>query len=290
MGPSMRSNRRQGSRARTVSIVPGRTWLWLSMAAAALAVIGNVVALAIPSIYDGLTADFLPQAVAQDIANLCIVAPLWMVAAILALRGSARAALVWLGVLTFTVYNYVIYTFSVPFGPLFLLWVAVFGMSLYSLVGGLLSINHAEVRSLCAGSRATTFTAWVLLVLGVLFALLWLSEDLPALFAGSIPPSVTAMGLPTNPVHILDLAFFLPAVFLTGVWLMRGYAPGYATGPAMLVFLILTGIPILITPAVQQVRGVPADWAVAYPIGTLTVLLVALLIWLLSSTARQADP
>jgi len=42
-----------------------------------------------------------------------------LIAAALALRGSVRSYLVWLGVLTFTIYNYVIYTFSVPFGLLF---------------------------------------------------------------------------------------------------------------------------------------------------------------------------
>ncbi len=61
----------------------------------------------------------LPQAIAQDIASLILVSPLWLILAILELRGSLRAGLVWLGVLTFTAYNYMIYTFSVPFGALF---------------------------------------------------------------------------------------------------------------------------------------------------------------------------
>ena len=102
-------------------------WIWLSVAAAILAVAGSVIGISDRQIYAALTPVFLPQALAQDIANLLIVAPLWLVCAILALRGSLRAYLVWLGVLIFTAYNYVIYTFSIPFGPLFLLWVAVLG-------------------------------------------------------------------------------------------------------------------------------------------------------------------
>jgi hypothetical protein len=45
-------------------------------------------------------------------------------------------------VLAFTVYNYVIYAFSVPFGPLSPLWLAVLGMSLYALIGGIASADH----------------------------------------------------------------------------------------------------------------------------------------------------
>ena len=43
-------------------------WLWLSIAAALLAIAGSIVALALKSIYAGLTPIFLPQALAQDIA------------------------------------------------------------------------------------------------------------------------------------------------------------------------------------------------------------------------------
>jgi hypothetical protein len=113
-----------------------RPWLWLSLLAVALAVIGNVVALSVDRIYENLTDVFLPQAIAQDVVDLALVAPLLVVCALLALRGSLRAWLVWLGALTFTVYNYVIYVVAIDFGPLFLLWTAVLGLALFSLIGG----------------------------------------------------------------------------------------------------------------------------------------------------------
>jgi hypothetical protein len=92
-------------------------WQWLAIAAALLAIAGSIIALAAQSIYASLTPVFLPQALAQDIANLALVAPLWLLLAGLALRGSLRAYLLWLGVLTFTVYNYVITMPSSPPSP-----------------------------------------------------------------------------------------------------------------------------------------------------------------------------
>jgi hypothetical protein len=258
-------------------------WLWLSLAAVLLAVIGNIIALSTPSIYAGLTPVFLPQALAQDIANLAVVTPAWLILAALALRGSLRAYLLWLGVLMFTVYNYVIYTFSIPFGPLFLLWVAVLGLSLFSLIGGVAAVDHVAVAACFTSRRAVTVTAWVLLLTAVLFGFLWLSEDVPALLAGTPPQSVIDMALPTNPVHILDLGFFLPAVIATAVLLLKRKPIAYTLAPSFIVFLVLTGIPILLTPVVQTARGETAAWGVVVPIGILTVILLGLLAWLLSS-------
>jgi len=256
-------------------------WLWLSIGAVVLAVIGNVIGLSEKSIYIKLTPAFLPQALAQDIASMVIVSPVWLIMVILALRGSLRAYLLWIGVLTFTVYNYVIYTFSVPFGPLFLLWVAVFGLSLFALIGGVIAIDHKEVKEAYTYNRATTVMAWFLIITAILFYFLWLSEDIPALLTGATPKSVIDMALPTNPVHILDLGFFLPAVIVTGVMLLKKKPLAYTLTPGGLVFLILTGVPILITPGVQTFREEEAAWGVVGPIGILSVLLIGLLVWIL---------
>lgn len=265
------------------------TWLRLSVAAALLAAAGSVTSLAVRSIYAGLTAVFLPQAIAQDIVNLAVAAPALLVLTALSSRGSLRAYLLWLGVLTYTVYNYVIYTFSIPFGPLFLPWVGVLGLCLFALIGGVLVIDHDRVAVSFTGRRAVVVVAWALIVVAALFCLLWLSEDVPALLAGGVPRSVRDMALPTNPVHILDLAFFLPAVVITGVQLLRRRSFAFTVAPALLVFLVLTGMPILVTPFVQAARGEIATWGVLVPIGTLTVVMIGLLAWLLTTIRTPED-
>ena len=257
--------------------------MWLSVAAALLAMAGNIVGLLKPSIYSGLTPAFLPQAFAQDLANLIVVSPAMLVLAALALRGSLRAYLLWLGTVVFTVYNYVIYTFSVPFGPLFLLWVAVFGLSIYALIGGISSADHPRVKASFTRARPVHVMAWVLIVIAVLFAFVWLSEDITALLSGTAPASVRDMGLPTNPVHVLDLALVLPAVFATGIMLLKGAPLGYTMAPAFIVLLILTGVAIILTPVVQTVIGQTPAWQVAIPIGVLTANLLGLLAWTVSS-------
>jgi hypothetical protein len=262
-----------------------RRWLVMSIAAATLGLVASLVALGYSRIYEALTPAFLPQAIAQDIANL-VIFPLLVACAILALRGSLRAYLVWLGVVAFTVYSYVIYAFSVPFGRLFPAWVTVLGLCLFALIGALRAIDARAVAARFTSSRIITVSAWFLLVIAGMFALLWLSEDVPALLAGSTPQSALDMALPTNPVHVLDYAFFLPAAIVTGIGLLRRDAVARVTAPAFLVLLALTCAPILITPLVHPAVGsIPMVAA----IGMLAVALVAVLVLLLRSVSPRSS-
>jgi len=98
-----------------------------------------------------------------------------------------------------------------------------------------------------------------LLLLGIVFYLLWLSEDIPALLAGKIPQSVTQANLPTNPVHVLDLGLYLPAIIITALLLWRRKLLGYLLAGPFLVFSILTGAAILAIFLVTSSKGMPTS-------------------------------
>jgi len=257
-----------------------RAWLVVSVAAAMLALAGSVVALTSQHVYDRLTVSFLAQALAQDVVNLVIVSPALVLLAILALRGSSRAYPLWLGALLFTTYNYVIYTVAIPFGDLFLVWVAVLGLTLFALLGGAAVVDRGEFLVAYRDGRAARASGWALVVIALLFGLLWLSEDVPAILSGTAPPTLAQLALVTNPVHVLDLAFFLPATVLVAVAWLRGSRRAATFGPAFLAFVLFTGLPILVTPLVQVARGDESEWAAAVPVGTITLVVLGLLVWL----------
>jgi hypothetical protein len=255
-------------------------WLRLSLATAAVAAIGSLIALLdIDRFYGAETEAFIPQAIAQDAVNLVVVAPLMAFFAWRALRGSLASYLVWLGFVAFTVYNYVIYAFSIQFGPLFLLWVAVLGASLFTLIGGAVSLDANGVAN-ALDFRKERLAAGFLVLVAVLFGFLWLSAIVPALIDGTTPAAVADVNLPTNPVHVLDLAFFLPAAAIVGGSLWQRRALGYAAAPAMLVFLALTGLPIMVTVFIADARGSEAAWQLLAPIGIITAVSI-LLTWVL---------
>lgn len=274
---------RQGS-----SLLP---WLLLSVVAAALAAFGNIIGLlSVDRIYGEAYPALTVQAVAQDLVNLVVVAPLIVISSIAVHRGSMGAYPIWIGAVTFTLYNYVIYTFAIHFGPLFLLWVAVLGLVTYALIGGLLAMDPGSMTARGAGVGLRRTAGWFLIAVGVAFALLWLTDIARALRRGEIPAAAADLGLPTNPVHVLDLALFLPAAIVVGVFLLRGAPAGDVPGPALLLLLALTGLPIMVTPFVAWARGDDATWALLIPIGAITTASTWLsirLVQALGPTARQ---
>lgn len=270
-------------------------WTGLSAATALLAAAGSVVGLLNPeSTYGRETPALFNAAIAQDVVNVFLVAPLMLVLALRAAQGSRRSWLCLIGFLGFTAYNYAIYTFSIHFGPLFLVWVAVLGLSIFAAAGSL-----AELRLTDTGTRflspAVRLPGWFLITLAVVFALLWLSEIVPDLLAGRVSTSASTWVVPTNPVHVLDLALFLPAVCVSGVLLLRRHRIGYATAPAALIFLALTSLPILVTPFVAQARGDAPGWVIIVPMSTIAITTFTVLWRLLHamkplSSAAQSEP
>lgn len=184
-----------------------------------------------------------------------------------------------------TTYNYAIYSFSIHFGPLFLVWVAVLGLSLFALITGLAGLHPTEVRARF-GDHRQRLSGWFLVSGAVLFTLVWVREIVPDLASGRASTSAADWSVPTNPVHVLDLAFFLPAVCITGLLLLRRHWLGYATAAAQLVFLALTCLPIVLTPVVAASRGHVAVWAIMGPIGVIAVGIITVLGWFLRPRKR----
>ena len=118
--------------------------------------------------------------------------------------------------------------------------------------------------------------------------MLWLSEIVPDLLAGRASTSADDWQVPTNPVHVLDLAFYLPAVIVSGVLLLRRHRFGYATAPAQLIFLELTCLPILVTPAIANAREHDPGWSVLAPIGVIAAATLVVLARFLRASRRAS--
>ena len=266
-----------------------KTWLWLSILIAVLAISGSVISLALEErIYGSETANWAAQSVGQDVANLIAFSVL-LVLAILALRGSLRAYLGWAGTLAYSVYTYSIYVFAVHFGPLFPLWVAVFGLSIYALIGGLASIDPARVREAFTNRAPVRITSAMLIGIGAGFSLLWLSEIVPAILTETRPQALEDSGLATNPVHVLDLAVFLPAAMAAGVLLSKRHAWGYVLAPVVLVAMVLLAIGIVTLMIVLTVRELDATTAVGAGIAVLAMVELATLIRYLQAIHGDVD-
>ena len=95
----------------------------------------------------------------------------------------------------------------------------------------------------------------MLLAVAVLFYVVWLGEVIPALPSGAVPQSTADNGTPTNGVHGLDMAWILPALAITGLWLRRKRAVSYALAGALLTFLPLLSLAIVAMVVTMALNG-----------------------------------
>ncbi len=218
--------------------------------------LGGIV---LPSTYARETASWAAQGVGQDWVNLVLVVPWMLTAAIFTLRGSRRAVLLLGAALVYSLYSYVIYAFAVHFNSLFLIYCVALGLSFFALLLLLRSLLEEDVRG-WFDMRAPIRTAGGLqLAIAVIFGFLWLSEIVPALLRGGVPASLAEGAFFTNPVHVLDLAIFLPALAVSGVLLLRRRATGYVLAPLLLGFAVLMAMAIAGMMLLMRQRGVPVD-------------------------------
>ncbi len=173
-------------------------------------------------------------------------------------------------------YAYVIYAFDVHFNSLFLVYVAILGLSFYALVGSVIHLHLDRLQSSFSANTKARPVSIFLLLLGVVFYLLWLSEDIPALLTGKIPQSVTVASLPTNPVHVLDLGLYLPSMLITAMLLWRRKLLGYLLAGPFLVFSILTGTAILVIFLAMSSKGMPTSFGVEIFIAVIVVVSLVL--------------
>jgi hypothetical protein len=223
--------------------------------------------------------DVAAQGRGQDLLTLMAV-PVLLWAAGRARAGSFRAHLVWVGLLLYVAYTYASYAFGVPFNAAFLLYVAALGLASYGLLDGLLRIDVDAVAPAFADTPRRE-TSVVLLVSGALFAFVWLADVVTALPDG-LPEARMAYDLP-NPIHVLDLAWLIPAVVATGVLLRRRHPAAGVLAAVLLIKLLTLSLAIAYMVAFTVADGGAVDPVVTTVFATLGVAAA----WLLSIGHRR---
>lgn len=248
---------------------------------AALLAVASFAGLQSHAIYARETLNWRAQALGQDWVDLLLAVP-WLVAsAVAALRGSRTGVLLLAGGLAYSAYELMIYAFAVHYNALFLVYCAGLGISVWSFFGSVCSLPGAGARSWFTPPLPRRTAGSVLIAVGVLFALLWLAEILPALVRGTLPKSVEEAGVFTNPVQVIDLSVVLPAHIVAGVLLLRRHPLGAAAASVVLAFGVLMAASIAGMVVYMHASGVEPSLGVAWVMMGLSLGTGAVLVGLL---------
>jgi hypothetical protein len=262
----------------------GRIWLALSLAAALLMMVASAAGIYLPDVYAKETPTWAAQGIGQDIVNLLIIAPALIACSYSIARGSTRAWLVWLGLLLYVIYSYVVYAFFVHFNRLFLVYVSVLGCAFWAVAGALSFVNLEAFARAFDRKRGYLPQATYLTASGLVFGALWLSDIVPATLSGVAPHGLAEVGLPVNPVHVLDLAFVLPAMIVTSWLLWKRQPLGLLFAAPLLIFTIAMGAAIIGMSAVMSARRLGESSGIIVLFVVLTVVAMDLVYLFLRRT------
>ena len=218
------------STARSHRGAPLRSWSQISTVVVAMGIVASsLYAFMANDPYRGIAQETALAAVAQDVFSVGVAALLL----VLARRTSARAHVIRLGLLAYVAYSYAIYLTGVPMNRIFLVYVVLVMASGGAFLHGLLRLRPAGWPRV-ANRRLERGTGWMLVVVAVVFAGLWLSVLLPFALGGAAPSPAGPGGV-AYPVYILDLVIVLPCIAAVGLLLLRGRP---IAGPLATVALI----------------------------------------------------
>jgi hypothetical protein len=184
-----------------------------------------------------------------DLVALVVAVPALALAQRQARRGSERALLVWVGMLSYLAYTYAFYLFGTSFNDLFVLHAAVFGGSIFGLV---LSVSALDVPAIGARFAQRTPRRLVAAVMGLLAASLggmWVYYSVRFTLTGEVPAG-SALVEPDSVVHLgiaLDLALLVPAYALAAVLLWRDVTAGFVLASVVLVAGTLHQVSYLVS-------------------------------------------
>jgi len=128
---------------------------------------------------------------------------------------TARAHVIRLGLLAYVTYSYAIYLIGIPINQMFLVYVVLVSLSGAALMDGLVRLRP-EGWPRTSHRRLERGTGWMLVVVSVLFAGLWLVAVVPFALGGS-PPNPEGPGGVAYPVFVLDLV----VVLMTAIIVVR---------------------------------------------------------------------
>ena len=189
-----------------------------------------------------------------DVITLAVSIPLLVIAFILYQRNSLRAELLLLSALPYFIYIGASMTFSAAFNRIFLLYVALLSVSLYSFIFLATTIDLSSLSKHILPRLPQRGIAIFMFVAGIGTFLLWLSELIGPTLNGSVP---TTLGPYTTLfTHGFDSAVITPATILIGIYLLRRKPLGYLFAAPLLLFCMQNGLTVIAATISQTLEGI----------------------------------
>jgi hypothetical protein len=225
-----------------------------------------------PGIYSRVvSSEILPGVISQDL--LTILAGFMLL--FFTLRGNQenpKNQIAILGLLGYLFYAYGIYAIEQVYNVLYFLYLAIFGLSFYSLIYAVASFRQEILQEVEVRGPIRKTSVGFSLFIAILFSLLWIAMLMPLIQSGQRIEY-------TYSIYILDLSFIMPAFAILAVMTATNRGLGLILTPALYVLgatlLFPVGLGEIIKPFFNlstDLSGVPLYFGISILFFVLVVI------------------
>lgn len=224
------------------------------------------------------TVSSAAQIQGNDLITLIVGLPLLAFSTRWAFRGSLRGRLLLTGTLGFFLYTYMSMSTLTSYNNLFLVYVALFTLSLYAFILAMMSFDLAALSGHFSEKLPRGWIAGLEFVVAAFLGLAWLARIIMPLAQNQTPALENTT---TLVIQFMDLALIAPAAVLGGILLLRKSAWGYLLASVMLTKGVTMGLGVSAMGINMALKGVPDSLGILIPFllitaATLTMTLVLL--------------
>jgi hypothetical protein len=199
----------------------------MTMIIVVLTLVATIGGLFIGDLYRDNSSFALNAWYANDLIVLGIGLPLMCAALVLSIRGSLRGQLIWLGMINFTIYNYSYYLFGAALNSFFIIYVALFSLSLFTLVFGLIYLDYNKIEKSFTKKTPVKGISIFMILLALTLGAAWISQWVFFVITGETPQIMINLDSINNLVASLDLTLVVPLFFVAAFYLWKSKPIGY---------------------------------------------------------------
>lgn len=200
-----------------------------------LVLLASVTSLLNNSVYEKvITPEILAATLAQDMVALLLA----ICVLLLSRNPVPKNQVIILGVHGFYFYAYGIYVIERLYNPLYLVYMAVFSLSLFTSIVTILSLweNRSTVY---LPKRLRYLSAGYMLLNAVIFNILWISQLLPLMQIGTKIEFFYS-------IYIIDLCFIMPMLTLASYLCIKNNDFGLLVTPSLLILGFTILFPLVL--------------------------------------------
>ncbi|MTK64907.1 MAG: hypothetical protein F8N15_10435 [Methanobacterium sp.] len=241
-----------------------------SIVIAVLAVTATLSGLLMKNLYKHDTTSVISQMIGQDIVTLLVAVPLLIISLYLIHGNSLRGRLIWMGTLFYFTYTYASMSFLASYNQLFLVYVAIFSISMYTLIGELITTQITGLKSKFKSKKIVNVSAAFLIFIALMLCMMWLKLILDSIITGTAPAALE--GYTTLVIQALDLGVLVPFATISAVLLLKNNEWGFILTSIFLIKASLIGTAILSMIVFMLLNSVNVDPGQIIIFTTMTIL------------------